>query len=527
MPPAWHQRRHTSDTLDALRAHLARRFDQPRVRSVGAQLARRGRARDRGTSRRHHEFYSAATLGALAAESIAGHGSCDEASVTLFPFHMRRDVISAFLVGAALAACSNSQKRSARLQSEDARSPQPAPAAVGSGPSRGEQSPAVLAARPPVETEPPNVPEFKPAFPGQTRAAGVRTRMAVDVSELATDFDNPWALAFLPDKRMLVTEKPKGVLTILSPDGKKAGSVSGVPRVDGRDQGGLLDVRVGPDYERSRLIYLSYYEPRDGGNGLAVARARLVDGDKPKLEGLSVVFRMQPTLDSTKHAGGRLVFTADGKLFVTLGERSVLEGRAQARDLGSDFGKIVRILPDGSVPDDNPFLGRQGARPEIWSLGHRNVLGADLDEKGRLWVAEMGPRGGDELNLVKRGNDYGWPIIGYGEEYSGKRIHERTQASGLEQPVYYWDPVISPSSLLIYSGGLFPEWKGNFFVGALSGQALVRLVVENDRVVGEERLLKERKERIRDVTQGPDGAIYLLTDERSGKLLRLSPRKTP
>jgi aldose sugar dehydrogenase len=233
---------------------------------------------------------------------------------------------------------------------------------------------------------------------------------------------------------------------------------------------------------------------------------------------------MQPTLDSTKHAGGRLVFTPDGKLFVTLGERSVLEGRKQARDSSSHFGKIVRIFPDGRVPPDNPFVGRPGARPEIWSRGHRNILAADLDQKNRLWIVEMGPQGGDELNLVERGKDYGWPSIGYGEEYSGERIHETTQAPGLEQPVYYWDPVISPSGLTIYSGDLFPEWKGNFFIGGLSAQTLVRLVLENDRVIGEERLLEDRDERIREVVQGPEGALYLLTDEGRGKLLKLTPR---
>jgi len=232
---------------------------------------------------------------------------------------------------------------------------------------------------------------------------------------------------------------------------------------------------------------------------------------------------MQPTLDSTMHAGGRLVFAPDGTLFITLGERSILPGRVQARDLRSDFGKIVRIFPDGRIPEDNPFAGKPGARPEIWTLGHRNVLGADLDAQNRLWVAEMGPRGGDELNLIERGKDYGWPTIGYGEEYSGKPIHATTQAPGLEQPVYYWDPVISPGSLLIYSGELFPEWRGNFLIAGLSSKALVRLVLRDDRVVGEERLLADRKERIRDVEQGPDGAVYLLTDDSNGKILKLTP----
>jgi glucose/arabinose dehydrogenase len=375
----------------------------------------------------------------------------------------------------------------------------------------------------PVETAPPNVPEFKPAFPQQTRAPAMHTKTAIAVNEIAEDLEEPWAIAFLPDRRMLVTEKHNGRLFIIAPDGKKSAPAEGVPRVDGEDQGGLLDVELGPDYAQSKLVYLSYYEPREGGNGLAVARARLVEGAPPKLEGVQVIFRMQPTLESGKHAGGRLVFAPDGTLFVTLGERSIMKGRVQARDLGSHFGKIVRILPDGGVPKDNPFVDKPGARPEIWTLGHRNVLGAALDAQNRLWVAEMGPRGGDELNLIQRGKDYGWPTIGYGEEYSGERIHESPQAAGLEQPVYYWDPVISPGALAIYSGDLFPEWKGSFFIAGLSSKALVRLTLKDDRVVGEERLLMERGDRIREVVQGPEGALYLLTDGGDAELLKLTP----
>ena len=379
--------------------------------------------------------------------------------------------------------------------------------------------------RTPLETAPPNVPEFKPAFAGQTRAPAIRTRTPIEVTVVAGGFEKPWALAFLPDRRMLVTEKPSGKLFIVTPEGAKSPAVAGLPKVDGRDQGGLLDVELDPGYAQNGLIYWSYYEPRRGGNGLAVARAKLDDGAKPRLSGLQVIFRMQPTLDSTKHAGGRLVFTPEGLLYVTMGERSILPGRKQARDLSSDFGKIARIQSDGSIPKDNPFVGREGARPEIWSLGHRNVLSAALDARQRLWVVEMGPQGGDELNLVERGKDYGWPTIGYGEEYSGDKLHERTQQAGLEQPVYYWDPVISPSGLTIYSGELFPEWKGNFFVGGLSSQALVRLVLKDDRVVAEERLLSDRGKRIREVVQGPDGALYVLTDDDDGELLKLTPRE--
>ena len=378
----------------------------------------------------------------------------------------------------------------------------------------------------PVETAPPNVPDFKPAFAQQTRAPALHTQTKFTVAEVAAGLANPWGLAFLPDGRVFVTEKTDGKLRVVSLDGKPSLEVQGVPKVAGADQGGLMDVALGPDYAKSKLVYLSYYEPREGGNGLAVVRARFVDGAQPKLEQPKVIFRMLPTLDSSKHAGGRLVFAPDGNLFVTLGERSILPGRVQAQDLASDLGKIVRIRPDGTIPKDNPFIARKGARPEIWTFGHRNVLGAALDAQKRLWVAEMGPRGGDELNLVERGKDYGWPTIGYGEEYSGEPIHKTTQAPEMEQPVYYWDPVISPGALTIYSGDLFPEWKGNFFIAGLSSKALVRLVLQADKVVGEERLLTSRSERIRSVVQGPEGALYLLTDGSSGKLLKLTPEAT-
>lgn len=374
----------------------------------------------------------------------------------------------------------------------------------------------------PVETAPPNVPERKPAFAGQTRAPAVHSQTKFKVDDVATNLADPWAIAFLPDQRMLVTEKHEGRLLIITPSGQKSAPVQGLPKVVGEDQSGLLDVAVAPDFATSKLVYLSYVEPRKGGNGLAVARARLVDGAQPRLEQLKVVFAASPTLDSTKHAGGRIVLAPDGNLFVALGERSIMPGRVQAQALGSHLGKVVRISPEGAAPKDNPFVDRPGARPETWSLGHRNPLGAALDAQNRLWVAEMGPRGGDELNLIAKGKDYGWPTIGYGEEYSGGAIHETAQQVGMEQPVYYWDPVISPGSLAIYSGQLFPEWKGNFFVAGLSSKALIRLTLEGDRVTGEERLLTDRKERIREVVQGPEGALYLLTDGDNGKLLKIT-----
>lgn len=436
--------------------------------------------------------------------------------------HTRRTAVATTLALALLAAAAG-LAHGQRSSPPPDRSGSLAPGgAKGSRPSVTRKAANFSGA--PVETAPPNVPEFSPAFPGQTRAPGITTRTPLNVTEVASGFDRPWAIAFLPDRRMLVTEKPTGALYIVTADGKKSPPVAGLPPVDGRGQGGLLDVELGPDFAESGLVYWTYYEPREGGNGLAVARARLVDGAQPRVEGLQIIFRMQPTLESTAHAGGRLVFAPDGTLFVTLGERSILAGRVQARDLGSHFGKIVRIYPDGSVPKDNPFANRAGARPEIWTLGHRNILSAALDDRNRLWIVEMGPRGGDEVNLVEAGKDYGWPTIGYGEEYSGERLHESTQGPGMEQPVYYWDPVISPSGLTIYSGDLFPEWRGNLLVGGLSSRALVRLALEDDRVVGEERLLTDLDARIREVVQGPDGALYLLTDARNGKLLKVTPR---
>jgi glucose/arabinose dehydrogenase len=383
---------------------------------------------------------------------------------------------------------------------------------------------ASIASAAPVSTGPPNVPEFQPAFPGQTRAPEVRTTTPLEVTTIATGFDKPWAIAFLPDGRFLVTEKPTGRLYVVTREGAKSAPVEGLPEVDGRGQGGLLDVEVAPDFATSRLVYWTYSEPRTGGNGLAVARGRLAESPALRIDGLEIVFRMQPTLQSTMHSGGRLVFAPDSTLFVTLGERSIPAGRMQAQDLASHFGKVVRIRPDGTVPADNPFVARKGARPEIWSSGHRNILSAALDDANQLWVVEMGPQGGDELNRIERGKDYGWPTIGYGEDYSGERMHQRTQAPGMEQPVYYWDPVIAPSGLTIYRGSLFPEWKGNLLVGGLASQALVRLVMKDDRVVGEERLLTDLKARIREVVEGPDGALYLLTDETNGRLLRVAPR---
>ena len=384
---------------------------------------------------------------------------------------------------------------------------------------------ATTATAAPVVQGKPNVPELQPAFAGQTRTEAAVTRTPVAVTEIATGLSLPWGLAFLPGGRMLITEKAPGAIRIISADGSKSEAIAGLPAVDARGQGGMMGIAVPPSGEAKGTVFWSYAEPREGGNGLAVARGVLVDGPAPKMTDVKVVFRMMPTIDSKQHFGGRLVFARDGTLFVTLGERSILPGRVQAQDLGSDFGKIVRINRDGSTPRDNPFVNTPGARPEIWSKGNRNVLAAALDNRGRLWEAENGPQGGDELNLIAAGKDYGWPTITYGEEYNGKPIGQsQTQAPGMEQPVYYWDPVIAPSGMAIYSGKLAREWRGNIFIGGLAAASLTRLVMKADRVVGEERLLADRGERIRDVVEGPDGALYLLTDGKDGKLLRVAPK---
>jgi glucose/arabinose dehydrogenase len=379
-----------------------------------------------------------------------------------------------------------------------------------------------------VDSRAPNAPDQKPAFAGQTDAPERKSNVAHEVVTVAQGLQFPWGLAFLPDGRMLVTEKP-GRMRIVTVDGKLSEPVAGLPPVAARGQGGLLGVALDPAFATNRLIYWSFSEPQaDGRNNTAVARGRLVEDGAPRVENAEVIFHQQPSLNSQAHFGGRLVFRRDGTLFVTMGDRSITEGRMQAQKMDSLIGKIARINPDGSIPKDNPFVGKAGVRPEIWSYGHRNVQAATLHPAtGELWEVEHGTRGGDEVNVAKKGQDYGWPTIAYGIEYRGGPITGGLQAKdGMQQPVYYWDPNIAPSGMTFYTGSLFPEWKGSLFVGGLGGQALVRLAVEGERVVGEERLLTDlqQRERFRDVVQGPDGALYLLTDNANGRVLKVVPR---
>jgi glucose/arabinose dehydrogenase len=398
-------------------------------------------------------------------------------------------------------------------------------AAIGLAASACSKAPDARAQPPgaPVSQPPPNARGQVPAFPGQTRAPEAKSNVNYRTSLVVDGLDRPWGMAFLPDGRILVTERG-GQLRIIGAKGVVSPPVAGLPKVDDRAQGGLLGLALDPAFAQNRLVYFSFSEPAEGGlNHTAAARARLSE-DGSALTGLKVIFRQTPSLDSQQHYGSRLVFGRDGTLFITLGERSRIEGRMQAQRLDGTLGKVVRINPDGSIPKDNPFVGRAGARPEIFSIGHRNIQAAALNpQTGELWEAEHGARGGDEVNVVRAGKDYGWPTITYGEEYSGKPIGAGiTAKAGMEQPLYYWDPVIAPAGMAFYTGRLFPAWRGSLFIGGLADQRLTRLSLQGERVTGEERLLGELGQRIRDVVQGPDDALYVVTD--SGRIYRITPK---
>jgi len=350
-------------------------------------------------------------------------------------------------------------------------------------------------------------------------------RFPSSAGELAVEtvvggLEHPWGLAFLPDGSMLVTERP-GRLRLVGTDGKLSPPITGVPNVAARGQGGLLDVALDPGFAQNRTIYLSFAEPRAGGSGTSVARARL-NARGSGLEGVNVIFRQMPTVSSNMHFGSRLVFDRSGALFVTVGDR--YSQRDQGQNPANHIGKIMRIRPDGGAAEGNPKI--QGWQPEIWSIGHRNVQGAALHpQTGQLWTAEHGARGGDEVNTPKAGRNYGWPVITFGVDYSGAKIGQGTSKAGMEQPVFYWDPSIAPSGAAFYTGAVWPSWKDSLFVGALAGSMLVRLSTQGERVTGQERLLEGLGERIRDVRQGPDGFIYLLADSADGKVLRVRPAK--
>nr|WP_315051809.1 PQQ-dependent sugar dehydrogenase [uncultured Brevundimonas sp.] len=395
-----------------------------------------------------------------------------------------------------------------------------AAACGASGETAGQSDAGAERRGAPSETRAANAPDQRPAFEWQTRAPAVRTEQALIHRVVASGLEHPWGLAMMPDGRWLVTEKP-GRLRIVTGEGRISEPVQGLPRVDARGQGGLLDVVISPDFARDRMIYWSYAEPREGGNATSVARGRLSD-DGARVENVQVIFRAQPTYDGDKHFGSALAFDQQGHLFITLGERSDKPMRPQAQDLNSHMGKTIRINADGTIPQDNPFVGREGARPEIFSYGHRNVQGVAVQPNGAVWTIEHGTRGGDEINLEKPGANYGWPEVSYGIEYNGQPGPWVTAREGTEQPVYYWDPVIAPGGAAFYQGAMFPGWDGDLLVAGLRDKQLARLVIENDRVVGEERLLTDLGERVRDVAVAPDGAVWVITDEDDGKLVRLS-----
>ena len=344
------------------------------------------------------------------------------------------------------------------------------------------------------------------------------------VTTHASGLSHPWGLAFLPDGSALVTER-QGRLRHVSVDGTLSDPIAGLPEVDARGQGGLLDIVLPPDFAQNRRIYWSFAEPGDGGtNSTAVARGVLAE-DLRSVSEVEVIFSQKPKLPSTKHFGSRLAFNDDGDLFITMGERSERQFRDQAQDLDSHLGKVVRVHPDGTVPQDNPFVDTDGALPEIWSYGHRNPQAAAIHpETGELWEIEHGPRGGDEINVAEAGNNYGWPVVSYGINYNGTPVGSGdAHGSGFVDPLYQWTPVIAPSGMIFYSGEAVPAWKGDLLVGGLASTALVRLELDGRKVTHEERLLEDLGRRIRDVAEGPNGDIFLLTDESNGEILRLGP----
>ena len=373
---------------------------------------------------------------------------------------------------------------------------------------------------PPVETAKANT-DYKPAFTGQTRGAGVKTLTAYKVEKIAEQLGRPWAVIPLPDGRLLVTEK-SGYMEIRDANGKLIKKITGFPTVDDRGQGGLLDVALDPSFANNKMIYWSFSEKNGVGNLTAVAKGKL-DEANSIVQNPVVIFRATPALNSTLHFGSRLVFDKEGNLFVSTGERSILEGRKQAQLLNAGLGKIFKITKDGKPAPGNPFINQKDVMPEIFAYGVRNAQSLDINPAtGELWEAEFGPRGGDEVNIIKAGKNYGWPIITYGIEYAGPKVGDGIQQkTGMEQPVYYWDPVVSPGGMVFYKGNTIPEWKNNLFIGGLSSTHIVRLVIVNNKVVGEEKLLEDKKERFRDVAYF-NGMLYAVTD--GGNMYKISKK---
>ena len=411
---------------------------------------------------------------------------------------MRVMLLAASAVALVLAGCKESDVATAQVST---------PAASGT------------TAGAPVEQGPPNKKDTVPAFAGQTRAPESKSGVTLKMQTVTDGIDHPWAMAPLPDGALLVTART-GKLWLVTATGKK--EVGGVPKVDSRGQGGLLDISVGPDFTNKRQLYFSFSEDRGNKtNGTSLARATL-SADNSRLENVEVIFQQQPAWASAAHFGSNIEWDSAGNIFLTVGERSEPESRVHAQDITTHLGKVLHLTADGQAAKDNPFLGRADAKPEIWSYGHRNVQGAAINpDTGKLWTIEHGPRGGDEINIPEAGKNYGWPVIVYGIDYPGGPIGDGiTAKDGMEQPVYYWDPVIAPGDMTFYKGSLFP-WKGDLLVASLAG-ALVRLDVSGDRITGEERLLTDQG-RIRDVQEAADGSLWVITDDSDGKVLNLTP----
>jgi len=372
---------------------------------------------------------------------------------------------------------------------------------------------------PPVETEAPNT-NYEPAFEGQTRIAGVKTITPYDEQVIAEGLSSPWAVTSLPDGRLLITQKA-GSLRIATTTGTVSDPITGFPEVDDRRQGGLLDVAPAPDFATSRMLYFTFAESTTQGSLTAVGKGRLSD-DETVIENFTIIYRAIPYYDNSMHFGSRLLFDKKGNIFVSTGERSDRATRPNAQKLNRAHGKVIYITTEGQPVPGNPFIDTEGALPEIYSYGHRNPQGLDIHPAtGELWMSEMGPRGGDEINLIKPGKNYGWATITYGIEYNGDAIGDAiTQKEGMEQPVYYWDPVLSPSGMTFYSSSVIPEWQHNLFIGGLSSKHIARLVIKDNKVVGEERLLENEGQRFRDVGEGSDGALYAVTD--AGRLYRIA-----
>lgn len=404
-------------------------------------------------------------------------------------------IFPSFITGIAvlLTACSTNNSNSAKTEARD----------------------SVYA---PVETNAANV-DYKSAFKGQTRIAGVKTKTAFEGKILSKELKRPWGITSLPDGRLLITEK-EGTMRIATTSGTLSGPIGGLPTVNSSGQGGLLGVTIDPAFSENRMVYWTFSEKTPEGNLTAIAKGKL-SADEKQIENAVVIYRATPAYNGDLHYGSRIVFDKSGNLFISTGERSDLVTRPQAQSLNSALGKILKITKDGAPAAGNPFLNKPDAKPELYSYGHRNVQGLAIHPvTGDLWEDEFGPRGGDEVNLIQAGKNYGWPTITYGIEYSGKTIGQGiTQQSGMEQPIYYWDPVISPSGMTFYSSSIIPEWTNNLFIGSLSGKHILRLVLENNKVVGEERLLANENQRFRAVIEGKDGALYAITDE--GRLYRI------